>query len=142
MDLMKLGTQLLMNKLNVDADGDGTPDGIMGALSGLIGGDNGDLDLSSIVSKMHSGDNELSGTLASWLGDGENAPISVDQITALFGSDKLADFAGRLNLDPGAAAEKLSEALPEIVDQSSSGGSLLDSVGGLGGALDLAKKFL
>lgn len=142
MDLMKLGTQLLMNKLNLDADGDGNPDGIMGALSGLIGGGDGNLDLSSIVSKMHSGDSELSGMLASWLGDGENAPISVEQVTNLFGSDKVAEFASKLNLDPDTAATKISEALPEIVDQSSSGGSLLDSVGGLSGALDMAKKFL
>ncbi|MDO6459960.1 YidB family protein [Granulosicoccaceae sp. 1_MG-2023] len=142
MDLMKLGTELLMNKLNVDADGDGNPDGIMGALSGLIGGGDGNLDLAGIVSKMQGNGGDLSGMLSSWLGDGENAPISASQVTELFGSDKVADFASQLNLDQDTAAEKLSEALPEIVDKSSSGGSLLDSVGGLSGALDMAKKFL
>jgi hypothetical protein len=36
----------------------------------------------------------------------------------------------------------LKDALPQMIDKSSSGGSLLDNLGGLSGALGMAKKFL
>ena len=58
----------------------------------------------------------------------------------MFGGDKLSAFAGKLGVDQDNATEGLSSVLPNLVDQSSSGGSLLDSVGGLGGAMDFAKK--
>lgn len=140
MDLMKLGTELLMSKLNVDADGDGNPDGVMGALSGLLGGEGGNLDLGGIASKMSEGG--LTDLLGSWLGDGENAAISTDQIKDLFGGDKIAEFASKLNVSENQAVEGLADAVPQMVDQGSSGGSLLDSIGGISGALDMAKKFL
>ncbi len=142
MDLMKLGTQLLMNKLNMDADGDGNPDGVMGALAGLLGGDQaeGGLDIGSLVSKMNDGG--MAGMLGSWLGDGDNDAISSDQIKDLFGGDKISEFASQLNISDDQAAESLADAVPQMVDQGSSGGTLLDSVGGLSGALDMAKKFL
>ena len=58
----------------------------------------------------------------------------------MFGGDKLANFANQLGLDQDSANNGLSEMLPNLVDKSSSGGNLLESVGGLGGALDMAKK--
>ena len=140
MDLLKIGTELLQNKLNLDSDGDGNPDGIMGALSGLLGGSEGGLDLGGLVSKMSDGG--LSGILGSWLGDGENDAISTNQVRDLFGGDKISEFASQLNVSEDQATEGLAEAIPQMVDKGSSGGSLLDSVGGLGGALDMAKKFL
>ncbi len=139
MDLMKLGTELLMSKLNVDADGDGNPDGVMGALSGLLGGESGSLDLGSIASKMSEGG--LTDMLGSWLGDGDNDAISTDQVKDLFGGDKIAEFASKLNVGEDQAAESLADAIPQMVDKGSSGGSLLDSIGDISGAMDMAKKF-
>jgi uncharacterized protein YidB (DUF937 family) len=136
MDLMKLGTQLLMSKLGAGAAGGN--DGVMGALAGLVGDSKGNLDIGSIVSKMSDGG--LTGALGSWLGDGENEAISSDQIRGLFGNDKIAEFASKLNISEDQASDTLASAVPQMIDQSSSGGSLLDSVGGLDGALDLAKK--
>ena len=51
----------------------------------------------------------------------------------------MADAASQLGTDEGSLLDGLKDALPQMVDKASSGGSLLDSVGGLGG---LAKKFL
>ncbi|MDX2452120.1 YidB family protein, partial [Desulfosarcina sp.] len=76
----------------------------------------------------------------SWLGDGNNESVSTDQITNMFGSDKISEFAGKLGLSEDEAAGGLSEALPQMVDKASSGGSLLDSMGGLSGALGMAGK--
>lgn len=145
MDLMKLGTQLLMNKLG----GNASESGIAGALSGLLGNssggsDGGGLDIGSLVSQMVSGGGGggLQSVVASWLGDGDNEPIAANQIKALLGGDKVSQFASQLGVDEDTAADGLAEAIPQMVDKGSSGGSLLDSVGGISGAVDMAKKFL
>ena len=137
MDLMKIGTQLLASKLGGNVtDGE---DGIMGALSGLLGDSEGNLDIGNIVSQMSSGG--LTSMLGSWLGDGDNDSISIDQIKDMFGSDKISAFASSLGVSEDEASESLADAVPQMVDQASSGGSLLDSIGGVSGAIDLAKKF-
>ncbi len=137
MDLMKLGAELIQSKLGGDVSGDG----IVSALSGLLGGGDGkDLDLSGLVSGMMSEGGGIGDIIGSWLGDGDNSPISGSQIQSLLGSDKISAFAGMLGIDTDSAADSLAEAVPQMVDKGSSGGSLLDSVGGISGAIDLAKK--
>ena len=139
MDLMKLGTQLIMSKLG----GNTNENGIMSALSGLLGGgSDGGLDLGNLVSRMTENSGGLGGLVSSWLGDGDNDAISGSQIKDLFGGDKVAEFASKLGVDEDSAADSLAEAVPQMVDKGSSGGSLLDAVGGISGAIDMAKKFL
>jgi uncharacterized protein YidB (DUF937 family) len=145
MDLMKIGTQLILSKLG----GGASEGGIASALSSLLGGGNsgGGLDLSSLVSGMlKNGGGESGGGIAdivgSWLGDGDNEAVSGSQIKDMLGGDKISEFASKLGVDEDTAADSLAEAVPQMVDKGSSGGSLLDSVGGLSGAIDLAKKFL
>ncbi len=133
MDLMKIGAQLLTNTLDGNDE-----DGIMGALSGLLGDLDGNLDLGSIVSLMN--EHGLASVLGSWLGDGDNDSISADQIKDLFGGNKISEFASQLNISEGQATESLADAVPQLVDKASSGGALLDSIGGISGAMDLAKK--
>ena len=133
MDIMNLASGLIANKLGVDQST------ISGALNGLVG-DGDKFDLGSLVGNLQSGD--LGDIAASWLGDGENAAISTDQIQNLMGGDKISAAAAQLGTSEGSLLESLQEALPQLVDQSSSGGSLLDSVGGIGGLASIAKKFL
>jgi len=139
MDLLQLGAGLIMNILNLDKDGDGVPDGVAGALAGLIGSGN-NLDLGGLVGKMMAGGGGIQEMAASWLGDGDNAPIDLEQIKELLGSDKIAAFASQLGVDEDSAADSLADAIPQMVDKGSSGGSLLDSLGGMGGVLGAAKK--
>ena len=136
MDIMQLGAQLLQSKLG----GDGESGDMMTALSGLIGGENG-IDIAGLVSKMQ-GDGGLAELASSWLGDGENAAISGDQVRELLGSEKIAEFAASLNVDEDTAVSGLSDMLPEVVDKSSAGGSILDSVGGIGGLMEMAGKLM
>lgn len=137
MDLMKMGTELLTNSLGGSADSEQAS----AALSGLLGGSGGDLDLGALAAKMASS-GELSSVIGSWLGDGGNAGISADSVTALLGSSAVTDFAAKLGVDPSSAASALSDVLPQLMDKSSSGGSLLDSIGGAEGLLGAAKSFL
>ena len=137
MDMMKMGSEPLANSLGGSADSEQASE----ALSGLLGGSGGDLDLGALAAKMASS-GELSSVIGSWLGDGGNAGISAESITSLFGSSAVGDFAAKLGVDPSKAMSALSEVLPQLMDKSSSGGSLLDSIGGAGGLLGAAKCFL
>ncbi len=135
MDIMKLGASLLMNKLG---GGGGNLDSITSALGGLLSDNDGNLNLGNIVSGLQ--EKGLGSVVGSWLGDGDNETIPADKVKELFGSEKISEMASKLNTDEGSVLDGLSEALPQIVDKSSSGGSLLDSVGGVGGVLNMAKK--
>ncbi len=134
MDLMKMGTELLGGNLEgVDSND------LSSAVSSLFAGSDGKMDLGSIVSSMN--DKGLGSIAESWLGDGSNSSISMDQVRDLLGSDKISQIASQLNTGEGSLLESLSSMLPQLVDKSSSGGSLLDSVGGIEGAMGLASKF-
>jgi len=127
MDLLKMGQELLGDKI-------GDAGGIMDALSGLTSGEG--LDVGGIAEKLKEGG--LGDQVSSWLGDGDNAPVSGEELTNALGSDKIGEMASKLGVDSGAAADTLSQALPSLMDKMSSGGSLLDSVTS-GNPLDMAK---
>lgn len=135
MDILKLGASLLMDKLG---SGDGNLDDITSALGNLLSDENGNLDLGNIVSTMQ--EKGLGSVVESWLGDGENDAISGDQVMELFGSERISQIASQLGSDEGSLLDALSDALPQVVDNASSGGSLLDSIGGLEGAWNMARK--
>ena len=134
MDLLKLGQQLLGDKLGDNADG------MMEALSGLTSGEG--LDLGGIMEKMKAGG--LGDQLESFLGDGENQDLSADQVKSAFGEDGLANVANKLGVDTDSAAAQLKDILPGLLDKASSGGNLMESLsgGGADGLLDMAKGFL
>jgi len=127
MDLMKMGKDLLGDKL-------GDAGGIMDALGGLTSGEG--LDLGGIAEKLKQGG--LGDQVESWMGDGDNLPVSADQIKEAVGADKLGEMAGKLGVDADGAAEKLSQALPSVMDKASSGGGLLEQFTS-GNPLDIAK---
>lgn len=135
MNIIEIGTQLLKSKLS--GQDNLNTDAIPAVLSKLIGnGDN--LDIAGLVSALQSGG--LASMASSWLGDGDNDEISENQVKDLLGADKVSDAATELGTDEGSLLSGLSKALPEMINNSSSGGSLLDSVGGMSGAFDMAKK--
>jgi len=133
MDIMNLAKGMLAKKLG------GNSDAIGGVMDNLLGG--GDkMDIGGLVSGLQS--KGLGDVASSWLGDGENAEISADQLKDVLGAEKVTEAAAQLGTDEGSLLDGLKDAIPQMVDKSSSGGSLLDSVGGIGGLAGMAKKFL
>jgi len=134
MDLLKMGQQLLGDKLGDNAGG------MMDALSGLTSGDG--LDIGGIVEKLKAGG--LGEQCDACLGDGENQEMSADQVKSALGEDQIAGVASKLGVDSDTAASQLSDVLPGLMDKASAGGSLTDqfSGGGLGGVADMAKGLL
>ncbi|MDB4261248.1 YidB family protein [bacterium] len=137
MDLMQLGTQLLSDQLGLQVDADTTSS----ALSSLLGDGQGSVDFAGLATKIASS-GELGNVLSSWLGDGANQAISPESILSLLGDNNVADFASKVGTDSTTAASGLADMLPQVMDKASSGGSLLESVGGLSGLMGAASSFL
>ena len=142
MDLLKVGGQLIQGNSDDATTGLDVGD-IANALSGLISNGEGGLDLASLVGGLSQ--NGLGEIVGSWLGNGENKSISVDQITDLLGSDKISEFASNLGLSEESAKGALVDALPQVVDQATAGeGGIMDEmlaqVGGPAGAMDMLGK--
>ena len=137
MDLMQLGTQLLSENLGLQVDANT----VSSALSGLLGDGQGNVDFASLATKIASS-GELGNVLNSWLGDGANQAISPESILSLLGNSNVSDFASKVGTDSTTAASGLADMLPQVMDKASSGGSLLESVGGLGGLMGAASSFL
>jgi uncharacterized protein YidB (DUF937 family) len=139
MDMMQLATQLLASKLGGNtAQSSGTIENVIGNLLGGSGGSG--IDLGSLVGNLQN--SGLGDIAQSWLGDGDNSGISRAQIESMLGSDKIQSAARELGTDQNDLLRGLQDMLPQVVDKSSSGGSLLDAVGGIGGLASLAGKFL
>ena len=73
--------------------------------------------------------------IASWIGHGQNAPVSGDQLTQVLGSDVIGQIAAQLGLSHGEAASQLSQILPAAVDRLTPQGHA--PAGGLGEISDL-----
>lgn len=138
--LLQMGADAFKNSSQSGDAGSGLDtDMISTALAGLTGSSaEGGLDLGALLGKMQS--SGMAEMAASFLGDGANKQMSASNITDLLGSDKIAEFASKLGLSEDQAAGGLSDALPQLMDKGSSGGSILDSIGGVSGALGLAGK--
>ena len=111
---------------------------VANALKNLLPGDGNDLNIGALISQFSSGD--LTSMVGSWLGDGANDEIGGANITDVLGADKVASFASELGIDSDKASSGLAGMIPELINKNSSGGSLLDSLGGAEGMAGFAKK--
>ena len=137
-EILEMVAQVFKGKL--DADGDGLDLGdIQSAFTTLLSDENNSLDIASLISGFNEGG--LGGLVSSWLGDGDNEGISAEQLMGMFGSEKIQGFANNLGISEDHAMSGLTESIPALIDKASSGGNLLDSVGGLDGVMSMAKKF-
>jgi uncharacterized protein YidB (DUF937 family) len=59
----------------------------------------------------------LGDVIASWVGSGENQPISGAQLGQVLGADALSGVAAQLGVNPADAASQLSRILPGLIDQ-------------------------
>lgn len=124
MSVIDMAVSMLQQQLgqagsNVDA-------GALGeAVQGLLGGGDGELDLGKLVSGFQEAG--LGGVVSSWLGDGANDGIDVGGIASVLGEQSIGEAASKLGVDSEVFGNALSQALPQIVDQNSTGGDLMSS---------------
>jgi uncharacterized protein YidB (DUF937 family) len=60
----------------------------------------------------------------SWVGTGQNQPISPDQINNVLGQGKIAEIAAQAGISPEQMSQLLAQALPTLVDKLTPGGRI------------------
>ena len=66
----------------------------------------------------------LGDAISSWIGAGENQPVSGEAITNAFGSDKIQEIAGKLGISGSEASNSLAAILPQVIDKLTPDGSI------------------
>ena len=114
----------IASKFVSDTNNDGKIDeqDVANAFKGLVAETSNDLN--GLVEKFKNAN--LSDTVASWLSNGENKPITAQHIDQVFDTEKLKAFANSLKMEVNEAKEMLAKAIPNIIDKFSSDGKLLD----------------
>ncbi len=105
----------------------------MGLFDGLLGGVVG-AEMATVVNGLiqkHGGiqgivtqleQQGLGPTVRSWVGSGENLPITPEQIHQAFGSDTVKELAAKAGVSPQELAAKLASILPQAIDKMTPGG--------------------
>jgi len=55
--------------------------------------------------------------ISSWIGTGQNLPISPEQMHSILGSEQVRAIAAKVGLSPDAVNAGLAQILPQTVDQ-------------------------
>jgi uncharacterized protein YidB (DUF937 family) len=66
----------------------------------------------------------LGGVVASWIGTGQNLPISAEQLQSVLHSDALQNIAAKTGMDPSQLRSILSQMLPHVVDKLTPNGEV------------------
>jgi len=66
----------------------------------------------------------LGGVISSWIGTGQNLPISAEQLQSVLHCDVLQNIVAKTGLDQTQVASALSQVLPHIVDQLTPNGQV------------------
>lgn len=82
----------------------------------------------------------LGNVISSWIGSGENVPVTPQQMQQALGEGQLEQIAEETGLSEHETAEHLSEMLPELVDKLTPAGHI--PLGGLGNMSTLLDHFM
>src|SRR5215470_6151013 len=69
----------------------------------------------------------LGGLISSWIGTGQNMPISQDQLQSVLHGEALQNVAARAGIDPSQLTNMMSQLLPHVVDKLTPDGQVPDS---------------
>jgi uncharacterized protein YidB (DUF937 family) len=95
---------------------------VLPAVLGQMMGSGGQGGLNAIVAKLQQAG--FGDQVKSWIGTGENLPITADQLKQVLGSDMVRQLAAKYNIPIDQVAEVLAHQLPVAVDRASPDGKL------------------
>ena len=78
--------------------------------------------VAAIISKFQAAG--LGQHVQSWVGSGENAPVSGDQVGQVFSPEQIDGWAEKAGTTPDALRDVLAQALPHMVDHLTPGGAV------------------
>ncbi len=120
MGLLDSITQIAGQALSSNGGQGSLLEGVIGMISQHQGGLGGLLEA--------FGNKGLGDVAASWVGHGENLPISGEQLHQVLGSDAISSLAARFGISPEQLSGQLSALLPQVVDKLTPGGRVEDSI--------------
>jgi uncharacterized protein YidB (DUF937 family) len=108
---------------------------VMSQVMGLINNPNGG-GLAGLLEQFKAGG--LGHLADSWVGTGQNLPISAEQIQSVLGSEKIQQMAAKVGISPDVLSAQLAKLLPQAVDKVTPDGTVPDQSTlqqGMGGLL-------
>jgi uncharacterized protein YidB (DUF937 family) len=134
--------------------------GLMDSIKGMLGGSGGGDDVMSALTNLFKGEGALGAKLGglsgilekfnlagmgdkvqSWLGQGENEPLTGDEVEQALGADTIDEMATETGGTKEEVKSGLAGMIPGLVDKLSPDGGLpgMDKIGGMLKNLDLGK---
>lgn len=119
--------------------GGAAPAGLVAAAMEFVNSQPGGL--SGLIQRFHEGG--AGDIVSSWIGNGENKPISPDTLTNVLGSGAVGEMAQKAGVSGDQLSGMLATVLPHLVDKATPNGEVpadgkldlsgvLGSLGGLG----------
>ena len=99
-------------------DGEGS-EGSLQALTKMLGANGG---VQGLMAKMSS--NGLGQQVQSWVGHGENKPVSGAQVSQALDTDSLNKMAQETGSTPEKVSEDVAKVLPEVVNKATPDGQV------------------
>ncbi|QCU53530.1 DUF937 domain-containing protein [Burkholderia pseudomallei] len=112
--------------------------GLLDIVGGLIGGQGGNQNalvsaalefinnqpggLNGLIEKFNAGG--AGGIIGSWIGTGENQPISPETLQNVLGSDTIGALAQKVGIDPQQASGILAQVLRHVVNGATPNGEV------------------
>ena len=116
-------------------------DSIAGAVLGKMGGEQGSMaqaamemfnqngGIGGVLDKFKEGG--LAEQAASWVGKGENLPVSAEQISSVLGDGAIADMAAKFGISPETLSAQIAQHLPTVIDKMTPNGAVEADSGNL-----------
>jgi uncharacterized protein YidB (DUF937 family) len=105
------------------------------AVTGMLGGSSNPLatgllqminnhpgGVAGLVQSFH--EKGLGEIASSWVGTGQNLPISADQIQQVLGSEQVQQLAAKAGISPEVAGSALAQLLPTLIDKLTPNGQV------------------
>jgi uncharacterized protein YidB (DUF937 family) len=125
--------KLVSSALQTMAGGSGTQDPLLQIIGSLLTNSGG---LAGLLQRFQQAG--LGEQAQSWVGRGQNVPVSVDELMQVLGAERMQQMAAGAGLDGEAFGGQLAERLPQVVDQLTPDGEIPDS--GIEDALGMLAK--
>jgi uncharacterized protein YidB (DUF937 family) len=115
------------------AGGQGGQAELLRMVLGMLANDGQGGGLGALMQKFQAAG--LGEQMNSWVGKGQNLPVSAEQLGSVFGQEQMGQMAERMGLSTGDLGSQMSQMLPQAVDHFTPGGQA--PAGGLGELGDL-----
>ncbi len=104
--------------------GSGGMGGMLAALAPMLGAALAGGGLQKLLSGFQA--NGMDDKVQSWVGPGDNAPLSAAEVESVVSADQIAEIAQRLGVSPEEAASVLADVIPDVVNGVTPDGQLPD----------------